>query len=175
MDTVIVYQGGSSNVSEFNSKYHDRKLENLFNSDITMPAKIAEYKKVNPTKYVIDIKQAKKPYMLSFAESYDPNWVAYYANSDNYGNQTDKPNMDPGTVSIPLYGITNGFYLKKTGDYSLVIEYLPQKWFTIGAIISIATVLLSMTVLFLHRRRIIYRDIRDLIAKLLSIISTKNG
>ena len=50
--------------------------------------------------------------------------------SDSYENNNFKTN------NIPLYGLTNGFYINKTGDYTLVIEYQPQTWFIKGLIIS---------------------------------------
>jgi hypothetical protein len=61
--------------------------------------------------------------MLSFADAYDPLWVVYTNVQSN--NQDD--NFEPN--SIPLYSIVNGFYIDKTGDYALVIEYQPQIWF----------------------------------------------
>ena len=61
--------------------------------------------------------------------------------------------------SIPLYSVTNGFYVNKTGDYSLIIEYQPQKWFLQGAAISILFLVVMIAGLLLLRKR---RDMRRL-------------
>ena len=70
--------------------------------------------------------------MLSFAESYDPLWVAYDKNKSIKVN------------SIPLYSVINGFYINKTGNYELTIEYTPQRYFYVGSIISITTLILLL-------------------------------
>ena len=88
------------------------------------PAKIITYEKVDPTKYIITI-NATSPFMLSFAESYDPLWVAY----------VDGTEYQP----VPLYSVINGFWINKTGDLEIVLRYKPQDWFEVGSIISITT------------------------------------
>ena len=96
------------------------------------PAKIITYEKVDPTKYIITI-NATSPFMLSFAESYDPLWVAY----------VDSTEYQP----MPLYSVINGFWINKTGDLEIVIRYKPQDWFEIGSIISITTLIGCMSYL----------------------------
>jgi hypothetical protein len=175
LDSVTVYPDSSSNASKskWNSETPYDKMENLFNSGTNNPAKISNYKKINPTKYEVEIKDATKPYMLSFAESYDPNWVAYYANTGENSNKTDKIGMDSRTNSVPLYSITNGFYLKRTGNYDLTIEYLPQKWFMFGALISMGFILLSMMILLVIKRKVLFNYIRNLKTQILSGVTTK--
>lgn len=90
------------------------------------PAKIINYEKVDQTKYIITI-NATLPFMLSFAESYDPLWAAY----------VDGTEYQP----VPLYSVINGFWINKTGDLEIVLRYKPQDWFEIGSIISITTIL----------------------------------
>jgi hypothetical protein len=80
--------------------------------------------------------------MLSLAESYDPLWIAF---EDVESRTDEQSHQDNGildnhifrTQSIPLYSIVNGFHINKTGDYTLRIEYQPQKWFMQAAVISI--------------------------------------
>jgi len=71
--------------------------------------------------------------MLSFAESYDPLWVCYVNGEKIH--------------SIPLYGVINGFYINQTGYLEITIEYEPQRWFNLGCIISLTTLLAYLTTL----------------------------
>lgn len=88
------------------------------------PAEVISYQRIDPTKYVVKV-NAVKPFILAFAESYDPSWVAY-VNGER-------------TRSIPLYGVINGFWINRTGLLEITIEYEPQRLFYIGLAISIAT------------------------------------
>lgn len=99
-------------------------IKDLFSTSVKSPVQILEYEKINPTKHLLKI-NTTRPFVLSLAENYHPLW---YAHTDNY-------RVD----SFPLYSITNGFYITKTGEYSLTIEYEPQSWFYSGAIISIVS------------------------------------
>jgi len=140
LDSVIVYSTSGQN-NTYNSSI-DRGEEyriahDLFKHNITSSyPSISEYKKINPTKYVIGIKNATKPFLMSFAESYDPLWKisSVGENVNNVSNFMSN--------SIPLYSTINGFYINKTGDYTLELDYLPQGWFVEGGIVSVLTLLL---------------------------------
>ena len=79
--------------------------------------------------------------MLSLAETYDPLWMASCDIPDStYDNRISDHKSDGKkfkTSSIPLYSAINGFYINKTGDYILTIEYQPQIWFIQGMTISL--------------------------------------
>jgi len=99
--------------------------------DASMLCKIKEYKKINPTLWKVKVK-AEKPFMLSFAEAYDPLWEArVYKNGKKI--KTVK--------SLPLYAVINGFWIDETGDLEIVIRYKPQDWFEVGLAISALTFL----------------------------------
>jgi len=91
---------------------------------------VLEYKKINPVKYTAKV-HASKPFMLSFAEAYDPLWVCYVNGQKIH--------------SIPLYGVINGFYINQTGHLEITIEYEPQRWFNLGCTISLTTLLACTT------------------------------
>jgi len=63
--------------------------------------------------------------MLSFAESYDPRWVAY----------VNGEKLEP----LQLLSVINGFWINQTGILDVTIQYAPQDWFYLGSIISITT------------------------------------
>jgi len=100
-------------------------LEDVFRVD-EAPAEIIEYTKIDPTKYTAKV-NATEPFMLSFAESYNPLWVAW---------------VDGEKVSsIPLYSVINGFWINNTGTLEITIEYEPQRWFYMGSAISVTTLI----------------------------------
>jgi hypothetical protein len=115
LDIVIVYSGNES-------------VDDLFTSKET-PAQLISYEKHDPTRYKIQV-NATEPFMLAFAETYDPLWTAE-VNGDKIG-------------SIPLYSIINGFWINETGNLNITIEYEPQRWLYYGLVISLSTFLGSI-------------------------------
>jgi len=83
------------------------------------------YEFINPTKYFVNIKNAKVGDMLVFSESFDENWVA---RNDNFNIRSQKYNN--------LY---NSFILSD-GDYEIEVYYVPQKYVELGIKISLATI-----------------------------------
>lgn len=99
---------------------------NTFNLPIENDNKLVSWTEVDPTKHTLEV-NASQSFMLSFSEAYDPLWVCY-VNGERIS-------------SIPLYGVFNGFWINKTGQLDIVIEYEPQNWFYTGCAISITTFL----------------------------------
>jgi hypothetical protein len=121
LDVVWIYSTDKENET----------LEDIFKVDET-PAELLEYTKIDPTKYTAKI-NATKPFMLSFAESYDPLWTA------RVNGQKTSP--------IPLYSVINGFWIEETGIIDITIEYEPQRWFYMGSAISVTTLIACATYL----------------------------
>ena len=88
----------------------------FFDFEISQPAHISEYRKINPTKHIVNLENATRAYIISFAETYDPLWVAYTDTGSNNNNSSKNNNFK--TNSIPLHCVVNGFYVNKTGNYS---------------------------------------------------------
>ena len=106
-------------------------LEDVFTPK-KAPAEVVSYEEIDPTKYIVHV-NATNPFMLAFAESYDPLWVAA---------------LDGEKVgAIPLYSVINGFYIDKTGDLTITIEYEPQRWFYYGLVITIIALLFSVGIM----------------------------
>jgi len=107
------------------------------------PAKVISYEKINPTLWKVRV-NATKPFMLSFAEAYDPLWEA----------RVYKDGKKIEIVrSIPLYSVINGFWINETGDLEIVIRYKPQDWFERGLIISLTTFIGCIGYLFYDWRK----------------------
>jgi hypothetical protein len=140
LDSVVIY---STNKKQ-------ETLQDVFAPKVDAPAQITEYQKIDPTKYIIKV-NAQKPHLLVLAEPYDPLWAAHTSGDNN----NFKVN------SIPVYSMTNGFYINKTGQYTLTIEYQAQKWFYEGSTITIITIaILAGYLLWKGRKSILGLTIR---------------
>jgi hypothetical protein len=161
IDSVIIYENNPKDPA-IRSKIQDGTLK-LFNPEQeSQPAYISGYKKIDSTKYMISITNATKPYILSFAEAFDPLWMA---NSENNPGGEHKTGSFK-TNSFPLYSVVNGFLIDKTGDYNLIIEYQPQKWFAESGTVSIMA-LASLTIIyFITTRWIHFRNLATTIKSL---------
>lgn len=101
-------------------------------------AKFQNYSKYNPTYYKVKI-NASKPFILAFTQSYDPLWIA------KIGNNAYEP--------FPLESVINGFVIRDTGDLDIIVEYLPQKWFYYGTVVSLITIIIL--IIYLIKTRLI--------------------
>lgn len=120
LDTVWLYSTDTN-----------QTIEELFETNET-PANVTSYEKINPTLWKVEINNATKPFMLSFAEAYDPLWEARVYSDDSDGKSRLVEKVKP----IPLYGVINGFWINETGNLTVEIRYTPQDWFEIGLVIS---------------------------------------
>jgi len=109
----------------FSTQNSNETLQDIFAAQ-QKPAEIINQTKINPTKYVVNV-NATCSFTLAFAETYDPLWVAY-VNGEKVSSTT-------------LYGVINGFWINRTGQLSVTIEYEPQRWFYYGATISVGAFL----------------------------------
>jgi hypothetical protein len=161
LDSMVVYSTahdpGKDVQGDARKQYET--LEDLFSlNNSSGPANLADYKKIDPTKYEVRIENATRPYVISLAESYDPLWVAHVNRDSNDTNlnidddSNSNSSFDFRTRSVPLFSIVNGFLINKTGDYTLTIEYEPQKWLFDSGIISTGTVIAILVYLVLVRR-----------------------
>jgi len=107
-------------------------LDDILTNDEDMP-KIIGHREINPTKHEVHV-ETRKSFMLSFAEAYDPCWVA----------EVKTPTAVKQYSPVPLYGLINGFWLEETGEYTVTIRYKPQRWFCYGVISSVLSLLGAM-------------------------------
>jgi hypothetical protein len=121
----------------YSVKEKAEKLDDIF-ANTKQPAKILSYSRINSTKYEVKIRAAE-PFMLAFAEAYDPGWTVKISDISE-------------VKSIPLYSVINGFYIPKKGNLTITVEYLPQRWFYVGSAISLAALLILVGYLIVGRR-----------------------
>ena len=155
LDVVWIYS--------VHSAYSKLSLRDLFRVE-EEPARVISYERIDPTLWKAKIK-AKKPFMLVFAEAFDPLWEARVYKD---GVLVEK------VKSTQVYGVINGFWINETGNLTIVIRYIPQDWFELGLKISITTFALCVFYLIwdwrrergdgwaLHLERILKRSLRGM-------------
>lgn len=114
-DDIVLYQSGISASS----------VEELFQHD-SHPVDILKEQKISPSMWIVKV-NSDKPFILSFPESYNPNWKAFVKEDLSESQLTNS--------------ITNGFWIKETGEIDIIVEYLPQRWYQLGLALSLLTIL----------------------------------
>ncbi len=146
LDSVIVYDIGNVDTLGKTKKTDNG---NIFNPRVSISPTVSEHSKLSSTKYNLVIKNATEPYLLTFSESYDPQWIAYLNKDHTNESSVNKDNFKTG--SFPLYSIVNGFYINKTGSYTLTVEYQPQEWFIQAGTASLIVLISALGILLLVR------------------------
>ena len=131
-------------------EYQSKAEEYLKNRDVLyvseiedefrLPEKILaqETPKINSqmlslTKYLVSVKDAREPFWLIFSETFHPLWRA------KIGQEKIAP--------IKLFSLVNGFYVNKTGDFEIEVEFAPQKyvyWGMIGSGLMLGLVIVKL-------------------------------
>jgi len=88
------------------------------------------YKEINPTQYSVSV-NASAPFLLVFSEPYNANWVAFID-----GKQA------PVDLHFMANALANGWYINKTGSYTVTLEFSSQNLFYIGSAVSLTTMVL---------------------------------
>lgn len=103
------------------------------------------YEKDNPTNYIVHV-NASEPFFLVFSESYHKDWVAYVD-----GQQI------PDEHHFIANGYANGWYINKTGAFTITLEFWPQNLFYAGSAISITTLILCALYVSKDKIKTIYQ------------------
>lgn len=85
---------------------------------------------LNPTKYEIKV-NVSSPYVLVLNNKFNSNWKI----------------SDKTASHFTINGFANAWNVSKTGEYSLIIEYGPQKYFYIGWLVTIISMALAIVYL----------------------------
>ena len=98
---------------------------------------------LSSTNYMLKL-NSTSPFMLSFAETYDPQWEARIMKDDKVVDKI-RPVM--------LNGVINGFWINKTGESEVNVVYKPQESFELGLFISLGTLLIVIGYLVFNVKR----------------------
>lgn len=109
---------------------------------IYSPQTMVNYSKVNPTRYLVNVIDARTSFDLYFLENFDSNWEVYVDNEKNEQH---------GTV----FSYANKWRINKIGNFNVIVKYNPQDFVDGGMKVTIGAVLiLSFICLFYFITRI---------------------
>jgi hypothetical protein len=106
---------------------------------------LINFQQINPTKYTAHV-NASVPFFLIFSQSFNNGWVATI-NGQQISNQ----------YHFTANGYANGWYINKTGTYTLTLEFIPQNLFYVGVAVSITTVILCIMYVSKNKLKIAYQ------------------
>jgi hypothetical protein len=118
--------------------------DNLLSSNQKNSTSIT-YEKINPTQYTVHV-NSSKPFYLVFSDSYDNGWVATIDGQQIHDQYHFTAN-----------GYANGWYINKTGAYTISLEFKPQNLFYAGAAISITTLIICIMYVSKNKLKNIYK------------------
>jgi len=115
------------------------------------------YKRLNPARYVISIKNATEPFFLVLSQTYHSQWKSF-ANGEEI----------PAKYHFVVNGYANAWYIDRYGSYTITIEFYPQRYLELGSSITIVGLVMclidamyihrdSLTRLFLNRPKLMLR------------------
>ena len=106
--------------------------------------RIISYTSKDPTCFFVHIK-VEKPAVLMFTEAYYPGWSA------RIGEKT--------LPHLLINGAINGFFLNSTGEFTVVVEYVPQRFLDIGITLSTIFFVIFIVAIEVRIRRLIYQAV----------------
>lgn len=119
----------------------DKDGLNEFNQPLVRSDPAISYYKINPTKYIVHLKNTTKPFIMVFSELYNSGWKAQYVDRQ----------AELIHIRANFYG--NGWIIDRYGDSDIVVEFLPQQLLELGEKISIVAYLLTIAMgVFLVKR-----------------------
>ncbi len=131
-----------------------------------LPAPTVTFREINPTRFVAYVENATAPFFLVFSESFDAGWEARILNGgvaalaphwyDQSALLSGLFQARQGMATPDHYlanGFSNGWYITQTGSYDVVIEFMPQRLYETGLVLSFGTLIACIMVLFVVRLR----------------------
>ncbi|MCL5004240.1 MAG: alpha-(1-_3)-arabinofuranosyltransferase family protein [Patescibacteria group bacterium] len=89
------------------------------------------------TRYTAHISGAEKPFFLVLSETYSKDWkLSYMDNSSGVSSVSDARHF-------LVNGYANAWLLDKKGNYDVVINYEPERWFLFFVFVSFASLVLT--------------------------------
>jgi hypothetical protein len=103
---------------------------------------VLSYKKIGATQYLVNV-NASSPFMLVFSEPYNGLWSAS-ADGVYFEN-------------IPVSSMVNGYWVNRTGTFSITLFYSPEADFRLGIVITVFSIIFIMICLALTFDKISWR------------------
>ena len=132
------------------------------NLEVVTNLPVVEFERINSTKYHTKIVGAQKPFLLVFSELYNAGWKAYLVSKDEKVNewplfQSWRRNQILDKNHLLVNGYANAWWVNKTGNFDVVLEYAPQRLLYVGYAVSGASIAVGVGYLLyrLVRRKLL--------------------
>lgn len=116
-------------------------LTTLFTEHFPQP--IIEVESATPVAYELSIREASRPYLLIFSESFHPRWQAELAGKK--------------ILPLPVFNALNGFIVDAKGNYKLTVsftlQYYVDKLLGISLILGLVTLLYYLSAVIVERKK----------------------
>jgi hypothetical protein len=162
---ISSYRGGKIGIKNFSlTEMHEQPQISLETEKAitNLSPPMQDSVMINPTKYAINIKKVKSPFIVVLPQYFDRNWEMYLVDSKGFNNhQYDRFSFSSlinvnnlqsftGKKITPKHFVVNGYAngwkitpedLSSMQDATLIIEFKTQKIFYIGVLISVLSLL----------------------------------
>ncbi len=108
----------------------ERHVSDLFESS---SSSMVTYQQINPTLYNIQV-NCLQPSVLVFSDTYNSLWKAYL-------DSQELPQVSAA------YSLVNGFFINRTGEFNVTIQFAGQTYADLGLRLSAATLFIAIAIL----------------------------
>ena len=155
-------QGNGESVTEnyyANISITEIQLFEKLNIEKTQKSPEIDSKMINPTKYIVDVKNAAEPLIIVFSDSYHPEWKAYAREQGKTVNWIEAINAK-SEKHFAANGWANGFAIENCkSECTITIYFRPQSYFYIGGIISLTTLAACISYLICNWKKDFFKRI----------------
>lgn len=128
------------------------------------PTTDVKFRQANPTRYNLEV-EAQDDFWLVFSESFHSDWKAYIVDDRSTVNQdwyewsalltwfAENGQRSELVDHYQVNAFANGWYVPKTGKYTITLEFIPQRLYEIGLIISSITFIACIGLLIVDWKR----------------------
>lgn len=101
-----------------------------------------EYTKIDNTRYLVKVTDAKNPYIMVLSDLFDPGWKVITTSENDVANK-----------HFLVNAYANGWEINKTGSYELIVKFVPQDLLNPTLKISLSAFILGTLFLIWRIRR----------------------
>ena len=102
------------------------------------------YEKISPTEYRVNVTNASNPFYLVFSESFDYGWRLYGHELAPFGLGSSP--LVSESDHFLVNGFANGWYINKTGTYTLTLYFYPQVIYQVSLVVTGASFLAMIVI-----------------------------
>ena len=119
--------------SNLNSSSQVLVQNNIYTNNTSLNKASIAYKEINPTKYIVNVRNATDPFVLDFKQNFNFGWFLYINGTKINSNH----------FAADIYN--NGWLISQRGNYTIEIVYASQRNYEIITDISLYSLIFIVT------------------------------